>query len=401
MNTKKISGNRPKSTIISRALVFEEKQNTSSENLHHVSSKLSDFFHKKIYQNQTSNLLRMKSSSLGKSAPSIFSPSMEKEKINRTESPRTGSPFNFCPIKRISSCRDSRRWSVASLPSSGYGTTPGSSNLSSVTSSHERLFDAGNKRFLNFFKLSYCLSATSNQKQQCRSPRPRSRSLSSPIPYITTSSTDLTNLNTFYKQRFPTATELMEDNLKNFISNYTFAPAPGTSHRDSQPILRFVHHQVLEMARDCLHKSEGRQISSLYFKEMGENLERLIIETREKSPEDASEIYILVRKLLLIISRPARLLECLEFDPVEFYRVLEEEELGREMNLALYISKKLGLKEKLNSASNTLDESGFERLCLADVGGITEDIFNSTEIEENGIKFYYLNFYKTCKFQPN
>lgn len=52
------------------------------------------------------------------------------------DSPRMNSPasvlhFSFLPIKRITNCRgDNRRWSVASLPSSGYGTTPGSSNLS-------------------------------------------------------------------------------------------------------------------------------------------------------------------------------------------------------------------------------------------------------------------------------
>lgn len=50
------------------------------------------------------------------------------------DSPRLNSPnkvMHFVPIKRFPSCRsDGRRWSVASLPSSGYGTTPGSSNLS-------------------------------------------------------------------------------------------------------------------------------------------------------------------------------------------------------------------------------------------------------------------------------
>lgn len=50
------------------------------------------------------------------------------------DSPRLNSPnkvMHFVPIKRFPSCRsEGRRWSVASLPSSGYGTTPGSSNLS-------------------------------------------------------------------------------------------------------------------------------------------------------------------------------------------------------------------------------------------------------------------------------
>lgn len=50
------------------------------------------------------------------------------------DSPRINSPANnfpFLPLKRMPNHRaDGRRWSVASLPSSGYGTTPGSSNLS-------------------------------------------------------------------------------------------------------------------------------------------------------------------------------------------------------------------------------------------------------------------------------
>lgn len=50
----------------------------------------------------------------------------------RINSPASNLQFPFLPIKRISYRGDGRRWSVASLPSSGYGTTPGSSNLSVI-----------------------------------------------------------------------------------------------------------------------------------------------------------------------------------------------------------------------------------------------------------------------------
>ena len=59
---------------------------------------------------------------------------------------------------------------------------------------------------------------------------------------------------------------------------------------------------------------------------MSENLEKLLVQTREKSPEAAALLTCLVKKLLLIVSRPARLLECLEFDPEEFYQLLEAAE---------------------------------------------------------------------------
>lgn len=44
------------------------------------------------------------------------------------------------------------------------------------------------------------------------------------------------------------------------------------------------------------------------------------------SPESLEYLSKLVKKLLMIVSRPARLLECLEFDPDEFYHLLEEAE---------------------------------------------------------------------------
>jgi microtubule-associated serine/threonine kinase len=157
-------------------------------------------------------------------------------------------------------------------------------------------------------------------------------------------------LKIFSKQeRFPRAIEAMEAKLNDFIKEYRTQGVH--SNRDSQPIVRFVTNQIVEIARDCLHKSHSKQLlTSRYFGEMSDSLQRLLLETNEKSPEASAEIAKIIKKLILIISRPARLLECLEFDPEQFYKLLEATEdqcKGHVTNdLPIYVITKLGINNR-------------------------------------------------------
>lgn len=178
--------------------------------------------------------------------------------------------------------------------------------------------------------------------------RPRSRSLSSPSR-SPVSDNDPSSMNHLFKERFPRAIESMEAKLNDFIKE--FRTHGVHSNRDSQPIVRFVTNQIVEIARDCLHKSHSKQLlTSRYFGEMSESLQRLLLETNEKSPEASSEIAKIIKKLILIISRPARLLECLEFDPEQFYKLLEATEdqcKGHITNdLPIYVITKLGINNR-------------------------------------------------------
>ncbi|TNN34427.1 Microtubule-associated serine/threonine-protein kinase 3 [Liparis tanakae] len=144
----------------------------------------------------------------------------------------------------------------------------------------------------------------------------------------------------------PQATAQMEERLFDIIA---LRSADGSLPL-ADGVLGFIQHQLVELVRDCLDKSQTGLVTSRYFAELQEKLEKLLHEAYERSEsDDVTVISQLVRKILIIISRPARLLECLEFDPEEFYHLLEAAEghakagQGIKTDIPRYIISQLGL----------------------------------------------------------
>lgn len=82
----------------------------------------------------------------------------------------------------------------------------------------------------------------------------------------------------------PQATAQMEERLSELLTSSD----PGKVCPLADGVLSFIHHQLIELSRDCLEKSREGLITTRYFYELQENLEKLLQDVSAPRPPPVS-----------------------------------------------------------------------------------------------------------------
>lgn len=151
----------------------------------------------------------------------------------------------------------------------------------------------------------------------------------------------------------------------------------------------------MEIAKNCLEKSKSEQLTCLYLDEMANSLEMLLEEARDKCAQievTYDYLYKLIKRFLLIVSRVARLLECIEFDPLEFYFLIDStEQQARQQaintDLPKYIFSKLGIGKDPFDKFNNKATTTTSEILLGGSGGLFVGSAAPTS-QEGAAKFF-------------
>lgn len=93
-----------------------------------------------------------------------------------------------------------------------------------------------------------------------------------------------------FKNKFPTACKTMKRHLTEFIS--LNSDPIRLENWQLDPIVRFIHNQIIEIAKLCLEKTDKSQLTCAYFDEITNSLEQLLVEAKDKCNEETKEISV-------------------------------------------------------------------------------------------------------------
>jgi hypothetical protein len=93
-----------------------------------------------------------------------------------------------------------------------------------------------------------------------------------------------------FKNKFPMACKKMKRDLTEFISLNSDPIRIESLQLD--PVVRFIHNQIIEIAKLCLEKTEKSQLTCAYFDEITNSLEQLLVEAKDKCNEETKEISV-------------------------------------------------------------------------------------------------------------